>query len=63
MAEKAFLHYAQLIIIGPIPAAITIGSGKNFDLRAVDKAGLTIGSNPRSDGRPRRLAPNIIMAN
>ncbi|MBO9431615.1 hypothetical protein, partial [Sulfitobacter sp. R18_1] len=41
------------------PAAITIGSGKNFDLRAVDKVGhkvgLIIGSNPRSDGRRRRF--------
>ena len=47
VAEKALLHDAQFIIIGPRPAAITIGSGQNFDLRAVDesghKVGLTIG--------------------
>lgn len=42
-----------------MPAAITIGSGKNFDLRAVievgHKAGLTIGSIPGSGGRRRSL--------
>ncbi|MBB58551.1 MAG: hypothetical protein CMM42_15095, partial [Rhodospirillaceae bacterium] len=45
---------------------ITIGSGKNFDLRAVDKVGhkvgLTIGSNPRSDGRRRRLTAVRLRA-
>jgi len=42
-----------------MPAAFTIGSRQNFDLRAVDKAGhkvgLTIGSSLRSDGRRRRF--------
>ena len=61
VADEAFLHNAQFVIIRPIPAAFTIGGGKNFNLRAVDKVRhkveLTIGSNPRSDGRPRRLTP------
>ncbi|WP_245770761.1 hypothetical protein, partial [Roseovarius azorensis] len=55
VADEALFHNAQFVIIRPIPAAITIGSRQNFDLRAVDKVGLTIGANPRSDGRPRRL--------
>ncbi|MEP0261409.1 MAG: hypothetical protein ABJD72_16250, partial [Sulfitobacter sp.] len=46
-------------IIRPMPAAFTIGSRQNFDLRAVDKVGhkvgLTIGSSLRSDGRRRRF--------
>ena len=65
MTDEALLDNAQFVIIGPISAAITIGSGKNFDLRAVDKVGhkvgLTIGANPRSDGRPRRLTFNIVL--
>ena len=59
VADKALLHNAQFVIIRPIPAAFTIGSRQNFDLRAVDKVGhkggLTIGANTSSDGRPRRL--------
>jgi len=37
VAEEALFHDAQFIIIGPRPAAIAIGSGQNFNLRAVDK--------------------------
>ena len=41
----------QFIMIGPTPTAITIGGGKNFNLRAGDKfgheVGLTIGLSPR----------------
>ena len=59
MPNKALLYNVQLVIIRPIPAAFTIGSRQNFDLRAVDKVGhkvgLTIGKKQRSDGRPRRL--------
>jgi len=59
VADKALLHNAQFIIIRPIPPAIPIGSGPNVDLRAVDKAGhtvgLTIGSNPRSHRHRQRL--------
>ena len=59
VADKALLHNAKFVIIRPIPAAFTIGSRQNFDLRAVDKVGhkggLTIGANTSSDGRPRRL--------
>lgn len=59
VADKALLHNAQFVIIRPRPAAFTIGSRQNFDLRAVDKVGhkggLTIGANTSSDGRPRRL--------
>jgi len=62
VADEAFLDNAQFIIIRPIPAAFTIGSGQNFDWGAVDKvghkAGLTIGAIPKSDGRPRRLTVN-----
>ena len=47
VADEALLHHAQFVMIGPIPAAIAIGSGQNLDLRAVDevghKVGLTIG--------------------
>lgn len=38
VADKAFLHNAQFIIIWPIPAAITVSGGKNFDLRGLIKA-------------------------
>jgi hypothetical protein len=66
VADKALLHNTQFVIIRPIPAAFTIGCGQNFDLRAVDKVGhkvgLTIGANPRSDGRPRRLTANRDIA-
>jgi hypothetical protein len=59
VANEAFLHNAQFIMIGPTPAAITIGGGKNFNLRAGDKVGhkvgLTIGLSLRSDGRRRRF--------
>ena len=65
VADEAFLDNAQFIIIRPIPAAFTIGSRQNFDLRAVDKVGhkvgLTIGANPRSDGRPRRLTSQTCV--
>ena len=48
VADEAFLHDAQFIVIRPIPAANAIGSGKNFDSWALDelghKVGLTIGS-------------------
>ena len=64
-ADKALLHNAQFVIIRPIPAAITIGSGQNFDLRAVDKVGhkgrLTIGAIPRSDGRHRTLTLYLFV--
>lgn len=50
---------------GKPPAAIAIGSGKNFDLRAVDnvghKVGLSIGSQPRSDDCRRRPTKNGRM--
>lgn len=66
VADKAFLHNAQFIIIWPMPAAITVSGGKNFDLRAVDKVGhkvgLTIGSIPKSDGRRRRLTAVTAQA-
>jgi hypothetical protein len=62
--NKALLHNPQFVIIRPIPAAFTISGGKNFDLRAVDKighkVGLTIGANPSSDGRPRRLTAQLV---
>ena len=57
--HEAFLNNTQFVIIRPRPPAFTISSRQNFDLRAVDKVGheggLTIGANPSSDGRPRRL--------
>jgi hypothetical protein len=43
VADEALLHDAQFVIIGPIPAALTVGSGQNFDLRAVDKVGHEVG--------------------
>jgi len=43
VADEALLHDAQFLIIGPIPAAITIGSGQNLDLRAVDEVGHKVG--------------------
>ncbi|MEP2683356.1 MAG: isoaspartyl peptidase/L-asparaginase, partial [Sulfitobacter sp.] len=53
-------------IIRPMPAAFTIGSRQNFDLRAVDKVGhkvgLTIGSSLRSDGRRRRFTVKLARA-
>jgi hypothetical protein len=63
VANEAFLHNAQFIMIGPTPAAITIGGGKNFNLRAGDKVGhkvgLTIGLSLRSDGRRRRFTRRL----
>lgn len=63
VANEALLHNAQFVIIRPIPTTFTVSRGKNFDLRAVEKVGhkvgLTIGSIPRSDGRPRRLTPLV----
>lgn len=54
LTEEALLDNVQLLVIGPIPVATLIGSGKNFDLKAVAKGGhkvrFTIGSIPRSDG-------------
>lgn len=59
VADEAFLHNAQLVIIRPIPTAFIVSCGKNFELKAVEKVGykvgLTIGSIPKSDGWPRRL--------
>jgi hypothetical protein len=47
------------VIVRPRPAAFTIGSGKTFDRRTVDKVGhkvgRIIGSIPRSGVRRRRL--------
>jgi hypothetical protein len=40
---ETLLHDEQFVIIGPILAAITDGSGQNFDLRAVDKVGHKVG--------------------
>jgi hypothetical protein len=45
VADEALLHDAQFIIIRPIPAAIAIGCGQNFDLRAVDEVGHKVGLN------------------
>ena len=63
VADEALLDNAQFVIIGPKPAAITIGRGKNFNMRAVDKVGhkvgLTIGLIPRSDGTRRRLTLDV----
>jgi hypothetical protein len=66
VANKAFFHNAQFVIIRPMPAAFTIGSRQNFDLRAIDKVGhkvgLTIRSSPRSDGRRRRFTFRPLSA-
>ena len=43
VADEAFIHDAQFVIIGPRPAAIAIGSGQNLDLRAVDEVGHKVG--------------------
>ncbi|WP_340240640.1 hypothetical protein, partial [Sulfitobacter pontiacus] len=46
------------------PAAFTIGCGKYFDLRTIDKVGhklgLTIGLSLRSDGHRRRFTLNHL---
>jgi hypothetical protein len=59
VANEAFFHNLQFVIIRSMPAAFTIGCGKYFDLRTIDKVGhkvgLTIGLSLRSDGRRRRL--------
>lgn len=59
VANEAFFHNAQFVIIRPMPAAFTIGCGKHFDLRTIDKVGhklgLTIGLSLRSDGHRRRF--------
>ena len=59
VANEAFFHNAQFVIIRPMPAAFTIGCGKYFDLRTIDKVGhklgLTIGLSLRSDGHRRRF--------
>jgi len=59
VANEAFFHNAQFVIIRPMPAAFTIGCGKYFDLSTIDKVGhklgLTIGLSLRSDGHRRRF--------
>ena len=63
VANEAFFHNAQFVIIRPMPAAFTIGCGKYFDLRTIDKVGhklgLTIGLSLRSDGHRRRFTLDI----
>jgi|TARA_R110000744_G_scaffold21124_9_gene54978 hypothetical protein len=57
--NKAFLHKTQFVIIRPIPAETTFSGEKNFNLGALDNAGLkfglTIAANSNSVGRHRRL--------
>ncbi|WP_340238285.1 hypothetical protein, partial [Sulfitobacter pontiacus] len=64
VANEAFFHNAQFVIIRPMPAAFTIGCGKYFDLRTIDKVGhklgLTIGLSLRSDGHRRRFTTETI---
>jgi hypothetical protein len=43
VADEALRHDAAFVVIRPLPAAIAIGSGQNFDLRAVDEAGHRVG--------------------
>ena len=64
VANEAFFHNAQFVIIRPMPAAFTIGCGKYFDLRTIDKVGhklgLTIGLSLRSDGPRRRFTVKLL---
>jgi len=61
VADKTFSYDPELILIRPLPTTTAIGRGKNFDLRARNeighKAGLIIGSSPKSDGPYRSVTP------
>ena len=63
VADKTFLYDPELILIRPLPTTTAIGRGKNFDSRARNeighKAGLIIGSSPKSDG-PHRSVTLVI---
>ena len=43
MPHKALLDDPQLVRIAPVPAANTVGSGKNFDLGSERKVGHKVG--------------------
>jgi hypothetical protein len=64
--HEALLDDPRLVYIAPVPAANSVGSGKNFNLgserKVGHKAGPIIAARTTSDGSHRRLTTGLSVA-